>query len=45
MAAVLRLVEIAGAGGADEMPLAEGQDAFLAAPRGVTVTQIAGGRT
>ncbi len=45
LAAVLRLVEIAGAGGADEMPLAEGQDAFLAAPRGVTVTQIAGGRT
>ena len=40
LAAVLRLVEIAGALGADEMPLAEGQDAFAAEPRGIALKRI-----
>jgi pyridoxine kinase len=36
--ATLRLVELAGGG--DELPLAAGQDAFLAAPQGVRVETI-----
>ncbi|MEJ0011126.1 MAG: PfkB family carbohydrate kinase [Bauldia sp.] len=38
--AVLRLVALAADTGADEMPLAAGQEAFLAAPAGVTVTRL-----
>jgi pyridoxine kinase len=37
---VLALIEIATATGADEMPLAEGQDAFVARPEGVTVVRL-----
>ena len=37
VAAVLRLVELAVERGADELPLAEGQDAFLAPPGGITM--------
>jgi pyridoxine kinase len=35
-----RLVELAAETAADELPLAEGQDAFLAPPAGVTVTRF-----
>jgi pyridoxine kinase len=38
---VLHLVRIAAGSDADEMPLAEGQGAFLAEPQGVTVTRVA----
>jgi pyridoxine kinase len=37
-AAVLRLLRLAAELGVDEMPLAAGQDAFLAEPAGVTVS-------
>lgn len=39
-ASVLRLVALAVETGADELPLAQGQDAFLAAPSGVTVARF-----
>lgn len=40
-ASVLRLVEIAAVARLDELPLAEGQDAFVAPPRGVTLSVVA----
>ena len=40
--ATLRLVERAAATGADELPLAAGQDGFAAKPEGVTTKQIGG---
>jgi len=40
VAAVLRLVELAVERETDELPLAAGQDAFLAPPRGVTVRSL-----
>ena len=44
VAAVLRLVERAAELKADELPLADAQDAFVAAPVGVTVTRVAAAR-
>jgi pyridoxine kinase len=41
VAAVLRLVELAAERGADELPLAEGQNAFLAPPRGIKMRRLA----
>jgi pyridoxine kinase len=41
VASVLRLVEVAVAAGLDELPLAEGQDALVAPPRGVTLSAVA----
>jgi pyridoxine kinase len=38
--AVLRLVELASEQGADELPLADGQDAFLAPPVGITMRSL-----
>jgi pyridoxine kinase len=40
VAAVLRLVELAAERGADELPLAQGQDAFLAPPRGIAMQSV-----
>jgi pyridoxine kinase len=40
VAAVLRLVELAAERGANELPLAEGQDAFLAPPGGITMQSL-----
>ncbi len=40
VSSTLRLIELARDLGTDEMPLAAGQDAFLAAPHGVTVEHL-----